>query len=77
MTSEQVKTLRPGDILKCAKSYINAFFIDQTYYVKTVEDVNEKLDPGNPLFMYLLYHDGHVINWYLKDFELINFFEKM
>lgn len=77
MTLSEVKTLKAGDILKCIKNYLDCYFNGETYYITFVEDVNERLSPGNPEMLYTLQHDGHIVHWHLKDYEVVNFFEKL
>ena len=77
MTIEDVKTLKAGDILKCMKNYLDCYFNGQTYYVTCVEDINELLMPGKPEMLYTLQHNGHIVHWHLKEYELVNFFERL
>jgi len=70
MTETDAKNLKEGEVLKCKNTYLNCFFKDQTYYIFRIEDCLGDV-------MFTLQHNGHVVNWHLKIFELLLWFEKL
>lgn len=74
MTNSQAQALRPGDQLRCKDNYLTGhpswegFVRNRVYSVLKVEDcLGEN--------MTTLQYDGHVMNWPLKNFELVLWFD--
>lgn len=70
MTTADINLLQEGEPLKCKNTYLNCFFKDETYYINRIDDCFGEL-------IYTLQCNGHVVNWHLKTYELILWFEKL